>query len=222
MSLRFTCFICCLLHSVLSLDGKSPSQDLHLPWRTTLLLLVRCTEQIVLAALRLCQYFSTLQLSWWGICQCRNTIYYDRVNDQSSLVWKKTSIPGIPWSSQEKRLSEAQGSLNNPTDSRGGFLYWFPHSRVGDMQTGFLDANFGALPQINTNLVGPQCALPYSPLCLASAAKCWTKRKRTKIALLGLMGFCQSAYPVIEPSHISNGHPRKQQISMEEQTSDTL
>lgn len=30
------------------------------------------------------------------------TIYYDHVNDHSSLVCRKRSIPGVPWSSQEE------------------------------------------------------------------------------------------------------------------------
>lgn len=149
--------------------------------------------------------------------------YLPSLEKESSLVSRKRYIPGLRWSSQERSVSEAQRSLNNNTDLKAGFLYWFPHSRVGDMQTGYLDAICGELPKTNTNLVGPQCTFLYSALCLASVAKCWTRQKKgTKTTLLGLMGFQQSAYLVMAAFHISNGHRRKQQISMEEQTSYTL
>lgn len=74
-----------------------------------------------------------------------------------------------------------------------------------------------------TNLVRPTCTFLYIVLCLASSVKWWTKQKKgTKTTLLALMGFHQSAYLVMASSHISNGHCRKWQISMEEQTSYTL
>lgn len=194
-SLRFTPWrwgsltspvVCSSAHQVWMARPRT-SQDLHLPWRTALLLPIRCTEQIVLASLRLCQYFSTHELSWWGICQHRNTSYYDCVNDHSSLVWRKRSIPGFPWSSQERRLSEAQ-SLDNSTDLRAGFLYWFPHSRVRDMQTGIPGCYSCWATQNNTDLVGPTCTFLYIVLCLASSAKCWTKEKRLKTPCWGWWG----------------------------------